>query len=206
VPLVFLDTETTGLNSGRDRIVEIAVVRSYNGRVVERRSWLIDPGMRIPHSAVKVHGITDEMVVGKGSFAEVFPEVERFLGNAVVLCHNARFDSAFLKHEIARAGLVNPGNLVIDTLPLSRKWFPESPRHSLEAMAEYLKIKAGSFHRAMGDADLLYLVFRKGMESESPQVTVGDLMNKAGGASRIDGTRVMSDHPNFIAPDSRMLK
>jgi len=105
--LCFFDLEATGLHVIRDRIIQIAIVRFHaDGRPPEERNFLLDPGVPIPEEAVKVHGITSEMVQGKPTFTEMAPELYAFIGNSDLAGYNSnRFDIPFLMEEFARAGL-----------------------------------------------------------------------------------------------------
>lgn len=181
--LVFaaVDVETTGLDPGSDRIVEIGVVKFRNGRKISSRSWLVNPGIPIPPSAVKIHGITTEMVRKSPGFEKVLPEFVAFVGESVILAHNARYDVSFFDSEIKRACLTPPQNHVVDTLPVFRQWFPRASRHTMAFMVEYLKIDSGEAHRGVNDATALYEVFKAGAAGLSPKLTLDDLISTAGG-------------------------
>lgn len=178
---VAFDTETTGLSPTRDRIVEIALVKFINGKVTATNSWLINPGVPIPSTAERVHGISDEMVANKASCAETLPKVNKFLGNAVLLAHNARFDLSFLKNEYRRAGTVPPENICLDTLKLARKWFPESKSHSLKNLLKHLDIEMDKKnHRALVDSQFLVQVIDKGIARMGRDITIGKIMDLHG--------------------------
>lgn len=181
VTFVVFDTETTGLSPEQDRIVEIGAVRFRNGVVVEERGWLINPGMPIPKRATRVHGITTAMVKNKPSFAEVYPEFQAFVGDAVLVAHNARFDIAMVRAEAERAGLPTPANVVIDSLKLFRRWYPEAETHKLAALAAYVGIAGGGFHR--GDADSRYagMILFSGLKDHPKCDTLKKLFAAAGG-------------------------
>ena len=181
VTFVVFDTETTGFSAEKDRIVEIGAVKIRNGAIVEERDWLINPQMAIPKRATRVHGITDEMVKGKPSFAEAYPEFQAFVGDAVLIAHNARFDVAMVREEAARAGLPTPANVVIDTLKLFRKWYPEATTHQLAPLAAYVGVAGDGFHR--GDADSRYaaLILFTGLRDHPKCDTLKKLFAAAGG-------------------------
>jgi len=181
IPFAAIDLETTGLNSKTDRIVEIGIVKFLNGKVIAERSWLINPGIPIPPSAVKVHGITTEMVSSSPAFAVAFPEIASFIGKSVILAHNARFDIAFMKSEMKLAGQPAPRNIVIDTLPVFRQWFPEMPRHSIELMVKSLELNQSISHRGLTDAYSLYAIFRKGVKARPSSLMLADLIKTSGG-------------------------
>src|SRR5262245_2425162 len=107
LPIVAIDTETTGRDSSVDRIVEIACVIWQRGEVIARHSWLVDPERPIPQEAFDVHGIGDDDVRGKPTFAAVAAEVMAALGSAVPLAYNAEFDRTILLAELARAGALS---------------------------------------------------------------------------------------------------
>ena len=176
-----VDVETTGLDPKTDRIVEIGVVKFRNGRKTGARSWLVNPGMPIPPSAVKIHGITTDMVRKSPDFAKVLPLFKAYIGDTVILAHNARYDISFFNAEIRRAGLEGPRNPVVDTLPVFRQWFPKASRHTMAFMVEYLQLETGIAHRGMSDALSLFEVFKAGVESRSSKLTLEDLINTAGG-------------------------
>lgn len=181
ITLIAFDTETTGLSPKSDRIVEIGVAHFRQGQPEEPVSWLIDPGREIPAYATKVHGISDAMVKGQPPFKDIYPRFLDVAGDAVLLAHNASFDLRFISAEANRNDLDPPGNQVIDTLKLFRKWFPDAPSHNLGKLAEYVGIELGAMHRAEADATLMLRILQKGLASRGPEVTWDDLVRDAGG-------------------------
>jgi DNA polymerase-3 subunit epsilon len=159
IPLVFLDTETTGLNPHfGDRVVEIALAR-FRGDVMENLfDTLVDPRRSIPPSVTRIHGITDSDVQGKPAFAQVARQVREELGGAVIVGHNAPFDLGFLVNEFRIAREEPPDNPVLDTLSLLRSHF-RFPSNSLSRVADYLGIKTRNAHRALSDALTTHEVF-----------------------------------------------
>lgn len=105
-PLAFIDLETTGINIGADRIVEIAIVKILPGGTKQVKRKLINPLMPIPKASSDVHGITDEMVKDAPSFKQVANEIKQFLENADIGGYNSnRFDIPMLVEEFLRSGL-----------------------------------------------------------------------------------------------------
>ncbi|MFT3766345.1 MAG: 3'-5' exonuclease [Minicystis sp.] len=104
-PIALIDTETTGRDPTKDRIIEIGVVLGLKGEIVNRFSKLINPGCPIPAESTAVHGIKDADVAGMPAFAEIAQELVAFLGNAIPAAYNAAFDRGFVLAELERAGV-----------------------------------------------------------------------------------------------------
>jgi DNA polymerase III epsilon subunit family exonuclease len=181
VTFVAFDLETTGLSPSNDRIVEIGAVKFRNGKIIDQKSWLINPGRSIPWLVQQVHGITDEMVKDAPDFVTVYREFSEFIEGSVLMAHNARFDVSFLSAEIQRAGFPLPQNKVIDTLRLFRRWFPQSPSYSLADIVEYTAVEPGVFHRALEDSAYLFSIFQKGLSHRPEVAYLRDVFSEAGG-------------------------
>lgn len=154
---VVVDVETTGLSPHRgDRVIEIGAVAIVEGKIVGEFHSLVNAGRRIPSFVQRVHGITDDMLVGQPRPDEVMPRFREFITNAVLVAHNARFDTGFLRHEFGRLGLLLV-NRTVCTLQMSRRRFPHLPNHRLETVARHLfggLPEDGLLHRALADARL----------------------------------------------------
>jgi DNA polymerase-3 subunit epsilon len=109
LPIALVDVETTGTDASVDRVVEVGVAIARGGQIVERKNWLVNPGRAIPKEATEVHTITDDAVKDAPVFASVAREIIAMLVGCVPAAYNAAFDNAFLKSEIARAGLPEDG-------------------------------------------------------------------------------------------------
>jgi len=104
-PIAILDFETTGLNAGRDRVVEVSVMRMEPGRAPELAlDTLVNP--RRPVAATEIHGITDEDVADAPEFSEIAQDVVNALSGCVLAAYNVYFDMRFLDYEFNRAGVV----------------------------------------------------------------------------------------------------
>ena len=103
---VVLDTETTGLDARKARLVQIGAVRLKRGNLdaAQRFESLINPGCRIPKASVAVHGITDAMVADAPKFAAIAEPFEAFIDNSIVIGHAIAYDLTVLQREYSLAG------------------------------------------------------------------------------------------------------
>ncbi|MCA1442201.1 DNA polymerase III subunit epsilon [Ensifer sp. IC4062] len=160
---IIFDTETTGLDSRDDRVIEIGGVELENQFPTGRTLHLyINPGDRKVHpDALAVHGITDEFLKDKPSFADVVDQILDFFGGARWVAHNATFDISFINAEFARLGLPPvAGEHVTDTLVLARRKHPMGP-NSLDALCRRYGIDNShrAKHGALLDSELLAEVY-----------------------------------------------
>lgn len=148
--VVTFDTETTGLGSSA-RLVELAAIRWTDGVEVDRFHSLINPGIPIPPEASAIHGITDEMVAGAPSAAEVMPRFVAFVGGDTLVAHNAQFDDRMVRLELHIAGLARLRNPLVCTVRMA-KGALATPNHKLQTVADALGVPPADAHRAMADA------------------------------------------------------
>lgn len=151
IPYIAADVETTGLSTtGGHRVCEVALLRFLRGTVIDSFVSLVNPLRPIDPGASAVNGITDDMVAGAPTFADILPGFLDFLADDPLVFHNAPFDLSFLRFEVRLAGGSWPGNRVIDTLALARRT-GRFRSHSLSCICRELGIGT-VFHRAEGDA------------------------------------------------------
>ena len=162
--LVVLDFETTGL-SRRAEVVEVGAVRFRGGRAGETFTTLCRPVLVIPASATGVHGITTDMVEEVPPFSDVVPHLAGFLGDRILVGHHVRFDQGFLERGCRAAGQEPPAGDAWCTVRLSRRLFPDLPRHDLDSLCVTHGIRRGAAHRALDDAcataDLLAILLER---------------------------------------------
>ena len=150
---VVLDLETTGLSPEKDRITEVGAVRARGGEVLAELRTFVHPGVPIPAAVTAITGITDKDVAGAPDLATVFPIVMDFLGNAVFVAHNARFDLSFLRAAAQRLGLAPIRPRVIDTAVLARRLIRDEVRDlRLGTLAQHFRVPDTPDHRALHDA------------------------------------------------------
>jgi len=105
-PIVFFDLETTGVNIGTDRIVEISILKVFPNGNKESKTWLVNPEIEIPQEASDIHGITNEQVVTEPTFKELAPKVSEMIADSDLAGFNSnRFDIPLLAEELMRAGI-----------------------------------------------------------------------------------------------------
>ena len=169
---VVFDTETTGLDpSEGDEIISIGAIAVMNGVILngEKFDQLVKPSKSITRSAWKVHGIGDVDLADADPADKVMPAFLRFVGNSVLVAHNAAFDMAFLRKATgSRLFTINPdsgertepgysdsldlNHPVLDTMLLSAVVHPNQPSHSLDSLLARYGIPVSGRHSALGDA------------------------------------------------------
>jgi DNA polymerase-3 subunit epsilon len=148
------DTETTGLEpAAGDEIIQIGAARVVNGKLLRQEAFeqLVDPRREIPAAGIPIHGIRPEMVRGQPTIDRVLPSFHAYVGDTVLVAHNAAFDMRFLQLKEAATGL-RFDQPVLDTLLLSAVVHPNQESHRLEAIAERFGITVIGRHTALGDA------------------------------------------------------
>ena len=159
--LVVLDTETTGLDAERDRIIDIGAVRLGPDLAIrDRFATLVDPGVPIPLFITRLVGIADADVRGAPAFPSAFAALREFAGDAVLVGHNVGFDRDHLAAGARRAGLPPLANPWFDTLEAALLLYPELDRHALAILAAEFGIGRQA-HRALPDAETAADVLRR---------------------------------------------
>ena len=157
---VAFDLETTGLSADKDEIIEIGAVILKEGKEVSRFQTFVDPGRKLSQTIVDLTGITDEMLVGAPSIEEVLPKFLDFVGDRILVAHNAKFDTAFIRNACRRLGY--PYHYTsADTLTLSQQLMPHMNKFKLDIVAKALCLPGFKHHRAADDANICGLIMAK---------------------------------------------
>ncbi len=156
--LVAFDIETTGLDKNTDAIIEIGAVKIKNGEIIEKFDTFVNPERYISYDITKLTGISNEDVEGAPTIDKALVDFKNFIGDSLLIAHNASFDMGFIRTNAVRLGL-RIGNRSIDTLLLSRAMLPDLKKHTLDVVAAHLKINEVAHHRADDDAYVCGLIF-----------------------------------------------
>jgi DNA polymerase III epsilon subunit family exonuclease len=150
---VVVDIEATGAKMPPNRIIELGAYRIKGRKIIDSFLTLVNPEISIPRFVMALTSITNEMVKQAPLFAEVAPRWLEFVQDAVLIAHNAPFDTSFLNHEIAR---VYPGHRMVNphlcTVLLSRRTVPGLTNYRLDTVADHFSIPIFDRHRAGSDA------------------------------------------------------
>lgn len=159
--LVVMDSETTGLDVTRDRIVSIGAVRLHGRRIFPdiNMDVLVHPRMPIPPRSTAVHGISDEMVADAPAIGTRLAALRELIGSGAVVGHNIGFDLTILSREAERAGVAWTPPLSLDTGHLMAVLEPELRELDLDVIAERLGVDVEGRHTALGDAIVTAEIF-----------------------------------------------
>lgn len=185
LPIIYFDTETTGLRPESESIIELA---AYNSSSDSSFCEFINPGKPIPPESSAIHNITDAMVADAEGFEVIGDRFLEFCnGPCVLVAHNGiGFDLPFLKAEYARYGKELPSEWIfLDSLKWARRFRPDLPKHTLQYLREYFGIEANNAHRALDDVLILKQVFELMIDDLSIEQVLA-LMNEKGPKQNLD--------------------
>ena len=148
---IVLDTETTGLDYTRERIIEFAAVRLENGKIKDEFQTLINPQQHIRKSSMAIHGISQDMVADAPTEEEAMPKILEFIGDYPIVAHNVVFDYSFLNEASWRTRKQGIDNPRIDSQQFFKEVYPDIEAHGLEALCKKFKVEFTTHHRAMAD-------------------------------------------------------
>ena len=200
-----LDIETTGLSFRTEKITEFGIMKYKNGEVIDSFECFVNPEKPIPEEVVNITHITDEMVKNAPTIDQIMPKVLDFIGDSVLVAHNADFDIGFIKYNCKQLGL-ELNNTYIDTLRLAKDLFPDYKKYKLGLIADNLGIKVEVAHRALDDVDTLVKVFQVMLKmlKEKGAKTLADIDNLE--AEKVDFRKLPSYHAIILAKDLVGLK
>ena len=201
---VVVDLETTGLDVERSEIIEIGAVKIINGKEVATYQTLIKPKRGISKISERITGISEEMLKDKPTIEEVLPEFVDFLGDAIVVAHNANFDYRFLRSWIKKILGKDLKNPYIDTLSLSRALLTMSS-YSLDKVASKLRLGGFTHHRAMDDAAITAKIFIKFL-SMVKQLGIKKLSDFNKLKEKMDVKAVKPNHATILVKNKEGLK
>lgn len=168
---ILFDTETTGFFPYQgDEIINIAAVVVENGQICADQVFdeLVNPYRSIPPAVQQLTGISDEMVADKRGICCVLNDFLDFIGESVLVAHNAEFDLAFINIKLNWYTQTEVYNPVIDTYKLARALCPELLQHDLDTLIKFHKVTQRPRHTALGDAFMtaeIFLEYLKRMEN-----------------------------------------
>ena len=172
------DLETTGISHITEKITEVGIIKIKNGEIIDTFECFVNPEKPIPPKVVEVTHITDDMVKDAETIDKVMPKVLEFMGDSVLVAHNADFDIGFMKYNCEQLGLKFEYTH-IDTLRLAKAIFPEFTKYKLGIIADKLGIKVDVAHRALDDVKTLVAVFKEMIEraKDKKAKTIDDFDN-----------------------------
>ena len=160
---VVFDLETTGFSPIKDKIIEIGAVRVEHGRITEKFSTFVNPKIPIPFQITQLTSITDQMVMDADDIETILPQFLEFVGDAVLVAHNASFDVSFIEQN-CRYQDIRPDFTSVDTVALARMLLPTLSKYKLNVVANALHISLENHHRAVDDAGATAEIFVKFVE------------------------------------------
>lgn len=204
---VVFDLETTGLSARFDHIIEFGAVKIQQNSIVDQIQLFIKPPVSVRPFIQDLTNISDETLAGEKSLEDVLPRLLEFIGDGIMVAHNASFDLRFMQAACQKCGLPSLDNTVIDTLDLSRALFRQRSSYRLGSIARTYKITYAEevAHRADYDAEVLANVLQAMFKDE-----------RIAKMDRVDDLQLLSDeeafkkvnkyHVNLLARDSIGLK
>ena len=177
---VVFDLETTGFSSAKDKIIEIGAVKVENGEITDKYSTFVNPKIPIPFRITQLTSITDEMVMESPEIETILPQFLKFVGDAVLVAHNASFDVSFIEENCRQQG-IEPDFTSVDTVGLARVLLPTLSKFKLNVVAKALNISQEHHHRAVDDARVTAEIYVKFIQMlEERGIETLDQMNHFG--------------------------
>ena len=196
---VVFDLETTGFSPVNNRIIEIGAVKVEHGEITDRFSTFVNPQVPIPFRIEELTSINDNMVMDAPVIEEILPQFLEFVGDAVLVAHNAGFDVSFIEENCHRLGQEQTFTY-LDTVALARILLPQLNRFKLDTVAKALHINLHHHHRAVDDAECTAEIFLKFAEMlEKQDVFDLDGINELGSTSLEQIKKLPTYHAIILA-------
>ena len=177
---VVFDLETTGFSAEVDRIIEIGAVKIKNGEIIDNFSKFVNPKIPIPFRIEKLTGINDSMVMEAEPIEKILPEFLEFCGDAVMVAHNAGFDTSFIINNAERLG-IKYDPTIMDTVLLAQFVIPNLHNYKLDTLCKHLAVSLENHHRAVDDAQATAYIYLKMVKMlEERDIFDLDKLNEAG--------------------------
>lgn len=181
---IVFDVETTGLSAVFDTIIELAAVKIKNGEIIDRFEDFANPHHPLSATTIDLTGITDDMVKDAPDIEVVIKRFKDWVGDDILVAHNASFDMGFYNMGLRKIGLEKAANPVIDTLELGRYLYPELKNHRLNTLCKRFDIELTQHHRAIYDAEATgHLLLKMLKDCEEKEIRYHDEMNENMGQS-----------------------
>ena len=194
---IVFDIETTGFSSVRDRIIEIGAVKVEKGEITEKFSTFVNPQRPIPFEITNLTSITDEMVMEYPPIETILPQFLDFVGDGVLVAHNAGFDVGFIEQNCRNQG-IEPRFTYVDTVAMARILLPTLSKYKLNVVAKALGISLENHHRAVDDAGATAEIFVKFVQMlKDDNVTTLKQLNHFGDRN-VNAIRKMATHHIII--------
>jgi len=161
---VILDIETTGLDPVNDEIIEIGALKVAGKEIKDIFNMLARPEKKLPPDITDLTGITEEMLENELPIKPVITKFSDFIGNNILIAHNADFDISFLRNNMKKWLNKELDNFVVCTLVISRDILPNLENHKLPTIGRYFGLETANRHRAIGDSTLTYEIWLKFLE------------------------------------------
>ncbi|XQY93547.1 PolC-type DNA polymerase III [Metabacillus sp. HB246100] len=176
---VVFDVETTGLSAVYDTVIELAAVKIQNGEITDRFESFANPHHPLSATTIDLTGITDDMVRDAPNVDEVLRKFKDWIGDDILVAHNASFDMGFLNVGYKKLlGEEKAKNPVIDTLELGRFLYPELKNHRLNTLCKKFDIELTQHHRAIYDAEATgYLLIKMLKDAAEKEIEYHDQFN-----------------------------
>ena len=194
---VVFDLETTGLNASDCHIIEIGAVYVSGGQITDRFSEFVNPDVPIPFRITEVTSIRDDDVRDAETIESILPKFKDFCKDAVLVAHNAEFDTACIKAECEREG-IDWTFTYADTMTMAGFLYPDMGKLTLDAVAKRMNVSLEGHHRAVNDAECTAEIFVKMVAELHEKYDIDDLdtLNEKG---RMTDERIRkANHPNHI--------